>query len=239
MTDAKDITYRLVKEGSGRDEFLGLGRKRAEDPRDREHHLAKLVKPPVGPVRSKYWPMFYVLDQGPTPQCVAFAWTGFLLCYPTRTTPQQLGATYTPDVYHAAQKIDEWDGEDYDGTSVRAGAKVLASQKRFKEYLWAWDATTVRDYVLQRGPVVLGTDWMLDMFYPEQHNGFIVPTGPVAGGHAYLVVGYSASRAAFRIVNSWGPLWGVRGRAWLALSDLQTLIDRGAEACSAVEVHPG
>ena len=30
-------------------------------------------------------------------------------------------------LYHEAQKIDEWPGEDYDGTSVRAGLDILAS----------------------------------------------------------------------------------------------------------------
>ena len=28
-------------------------------------------------------------------------------------------------LYHEAQKVDEWQGEDYDGTSVRAGLDIL------------------------------------------------------------------------------------------------------------------
>ena len=28
-------------------------------------------------------------------------------------------------LYHEAQKVDEWPGEDYDGTSVRAGLDIL------------------------------------------------------------------------------------------------------------------
>lgn len=236
MSETNDITFRVVPEEGGRETFLGMGRKKAYDPRDVKHPMSKLLKAPQR--KPKHWPMFYVLDQGPTPQCVAYAWTGFLLCYPTRTTPTQLGQTFSPELYHQAQRIDEWEGENYDGTSVRAGAKVLKNYGRLKEYLWAEDAATVRDYIIQRGPVVLGTDWTFDMFYPENSDGYIVPTGGVAGGHAYLTPGYSSSRDAFRIVNSWGPLWGEHGRAWLRFKDLQTLFDRGAEACSAIEVHP-
>ena len=36
-------------------------------------------------------------------------------------------------LYHEAQKIDEWPGEDYDGTSVRAGLDILRKRGPLRE----------------------------------------------------------------------------------------------------------
>ena len=36
------------------------------------------------------------------------------------------------------------------------------------------------------------------------------------GGHQVTLVGYDDAKQAFKIVNSWGPLWGCSGFAWLS-----------------------
>lgn len=219
-------------------EFLkkhGLGRLPAPDSRDHQHMLSA-VTPKRADVSSKMWTPGAVLDQGNSSECVANAWTGFLEASPLRTSLVQFGGVESIHaLYKAAQKVDEWPGEDYNGTSVRAGAKVLTTQGRLAEYLWAFDVDTMRRYVLSRGPVVVGTNWYEDMFYPEQHKKFLSPTGAMAGGHAWLVIGYSLARKSFRMVNSWGPSWGEKGRAWIKLDDMAKLIAESGEVCSAVE----
>lgn len=213
-----------------------LGRLVASDPRDRAHHMSAVL-PRRLTVTSKIWSPGEILDQGDRPWCVAYSWAGFLLATPTRTKLAPLGSSYVADLYRRAQQIDEWPGEDYDGTSVRAGAKVLAEQKRLSEYLWAFDADTLKRFVLSRGPAVIGINWYETMFAPTA-AGFLVIDGALAGGHALLVLGYSTNRKAFRLLNSWGRNWGQGGRAWVRDADMQRLIGEEGEACSAVETTP-
>lgn len=215
-----------------------LGRIHAPDPRDKQH-MMHAVLPKRVTIASKIWSPGIILDQGDKPQCVAYSWTGFLLATPTRTRIGELGgsSSYTDALYRRAQAIDEWPGEDYDGTSVRAGAKALAEQKRLSEYVWAFDADTLKRFVLTRGPAVIGINWYDTMFAPNA-AGFLVIDGPLAGGHAILVLGYSTNKKAFRLLNSWGGSWGQKGRAWLRDADMQRLIAEDGEACSAIEVVP-
>lgn len=232
----------------------GLGRKPAPDERDRAFSLLPVLRA-VGMLRtlpaSKFWPLTTgVLDQGSTSQCVAYAWTQFLKSTPLVHAAGALGDLrgFAGQLYRRAQQIDEWPGENYDGTSVRAGARVLVEQGRIARvdsavasatggYRWAWNAEEARDFVLGVGPVVFGTDWTDEMFLPDS-EGYITPAGAVAGGHAYLVAGFSAPRNAFRIVNSWGRSWGQSGRAWLRFADADRLIQEYGEAVSAVEIRP-
>lgn len=98
------------------------------------------------------WWDFY--DQGATPKCVDYA-TCRMMSLLNRKR-------YAPGfVYKQAQLHDEWPGEDYDGTSVRAGcwvAKNLGLERWYdghaliaqlsegiSEYRWATDWQQVRD----------------------------------------------------------------------------------------------
>lgn len=219
---------------------VGLGRRQATDQRDRAYMLRSVIRPSLAKeITTKTWALSTVLDQGILPQCVAYSWTGFLLAAPLQHRPSTLGsiAKYTQQLYDKSQGLDEWPGEAYDGTSVRGGVKALAELGRAGEYLWAFDAAVARDYVLTRGPLVLGTNWHVEMYKPDA-DGYIRPIGAVDGGHAYLAVGYNRKREAFRIQNSWGPDWGVKGRVWLKRDDLQKLLDADGECCSAMEIKP-
>lgn len=207
----------------------GLGRLPAADERDAQFRM--LVPAEVDLPSYKYYSTGPILDQGPFPHCVGFAWrqwlSSSLLKTKTGPAPQ--------DIYTAAQKIDEWPGENYAGTSVRAGAKYLQSLGHIANYLWAWDVNTIKAWVLSgKGTVVVGTLWYEGMFKPDP-KGYVHVTGPDVGGHAYLLAGFSQDRDAFRIVNSWGRAWGESGRAWISSADMATLISRDGEAATAVE----
>lgn len=219
----------------------GLGRQIILDPNDAKYPLRAPV--PLAPVESKYWlSVGKTLDQGSTSQCVAYAWTRFLTTHPIVNAKPHLPPAV---IYQMAQRIDEWPGENYDGTSVRAGAKVLQAAGYLSEYRWAHDVEQVWQHVLMHGPVVMGTDWHRDMFMPDR-NGFIQPTGRIDGGHAWLIIGGNRAKknplfpddnsGAFRLINSWGDNWGQKGKAWILGSDLQKLIERHGEACVGVEI---
>jgi hypothetical protein len=211
----------------------GLGRLPAVDDRDRAFRMEAVL--PLGEVLPAYY--YYstglVLNQGNQPHCVGFAWRQWL----TSGLTVNRGGPDAPSIYHAAQLIDEWPGEGYAGTSVRAGAKVLAKQGYVAEYRWTWSAPVLSAWLLsKRGPVVLGTTWTADMFTPNR-AGIIRPTGPSVGGHAYLCIGYNRTRGAFRCINSWGKSWGQSGRFWLLGEDMQRLLDDAGECCTAGEVR--
>ena len=213
----------------------GLGRFAATDPRDRNHPLSALLPKRV-PIVSKRWRHPPALNQGQTSRCVAFAWVQFLRAAPLRTTSRKFTSEEAlDDLYHAAQVLDEWPGENYNGTSVRAGAKVLLSRGLLKEYVWGTTVAELRDFVLARGTCVVGTDWYEEMFYPEDHKGFLVAEGANVGGHAWLVFGYNAVKKAFVMLNSWGPEWGFKGTAFVSEETMQKLLDENAEICSGIE----
>ena len=208
-----------------------LGRLNIPDERDRSYPMRTLLPKAVPIGSSKTWYTRKVLDQGSQPRCVAYAWAGWQIASPTRTYLH----TDTSWLYNEAQKVDDWPGENYDGTSVRAGAKVLQDLNRIGEYRWANSIIDIHQWLISRGTVVLGTSWHRSMFEPDS-KGYIHPDGDIVGGHAYLCIGYSYSRKAFRCLNSWGPGWGQKGRFWVGWTDLQGLLADDGEACAAVEV---
>lgn len=182
------------------------------------------------------------LDQGREGACVGFGWTHEALTTPVVVDFARLAAEGPEDptefalyVYRQAQKIDEWAGESYDGTSVLAGAKIMKAMGLTLEYRWNFDIDDVALSVTNLGPVVLGIPWYDSMYYPI--NGVVKVGGTVVGGHCILVVAYRkpgvifAGEAAFGLFNSWGPTWGKNGFAWISASDLSRLLRQDGEAC--------
>src|SRR4051812_20257968 len=99
----------------------GLGRLYAPDQRDVAFPLRALITPVAPTRKSRYYAIGPVLDQGQTPQCVAFAWKQWLDSSPVR---DPLASPPDPaSIYRWAQAVDEWSSTPHDGTSVRAGAK--------------------------------------------------------------------------------------------------------------------
>ena len=184
------------------------------------------------PPRTHNWRVPPALNQGTQPSCVGHGWRHEMEASPIMV---RRGASISaPDLYREAKKVDEWPGENYSGTSVRAGAKVLQALGHIERYVWANTVDTIRDFVLLRGPVVMGTVWTDAMFRPDS-AGFVIPQGAAAGGHCWLIFGFDAEKQAFHALNSWGTGWGLKGAFWVRETDLATLLSRGGEACAPTE----
>jgi hypothetical protein len=182
-----------------------LGRLHAPDERDHRFQLRTILGEEIVRPVSKTWRVWWKGDQGETPQCVGYSWHALL-----RALPYLQRDPLASQIYHEAQRVDEWPGEDYEGTSVRAGAKVLLAQGKIKHYSWSWDLKTTLDWLGTKGPVVFGTNWYDNMFDPVA--GLVRIGGGVAGGHAYLAIGYDDKQQVVKFQNSWGKTWGVKGR---------------------------
>jgi hypothetical protein len=212
----------------------GLGRMPAEDSRD-EMHLMQGVLPSIIELRlHRYWyDRGWWGDQGDMPYCVGYAWVHWLEDGPI-TQAGQAPCCNPTDVYTAAQLVDEWPGTDYDGTSVRAGAKVLQSIGKISSYTWAWSVEPIIQALLYVGPVVVGTNWYRSMFDPK--DDILRADGRAVGGHAYVLNGVNLARGLVRIKNSWGRSWAGDGRAWMEIETLDRLIREDGEACLAKEI---
>jgi hypothetical protein len=185
--------------------------------------------------RSYTWSCSQYLNQGNIGACVGFSWAHELVARPT-----VLNASYNSamQIYKDAQKIDEWAGESYEGTSVLAGAKVMKSLGWLHEYRWAFNVNDLILAVGYKGPAVLGIPWYDGMFSPD-NEGIIRPTGPVVGGHAILCNGVSLKKQLFRLHNSWGVFWGHNGDAFISFDNMAKLLSEHGEACIPVKRGTG
>lgn len=212
-----------------------LNRKYSPDSRDHNYlikNLAAMQRVPQ--ITQKFWNSDgWWGDQKNTPQCVGYAWAHWIEDGPVEHAGV---APIVPParIYENAQKLDEWPGENYAGTSVRGGVKYLQGDNKISSYYWAFDAATVVNAILTLGPVVVGTDWYSSMFRPDR-RGFISVAGRFAGGHAYVLNGVDTVAGYFRLKNSWGRNWGVRGHAYIRISAMDRLIKANGEACIAFE----
>lgn len=126
-------------------------------------------------------------------------------------------------------------GNSYNGTSVRAAAKILKELGVIKEYRWANNVTEVANTLLNLGPMVVGTKWYEGMNKPNA-DGYILATGANQGGHAYVLNGVNTVKKVFRIKNSWGQKWGKSGHAFIKFSDFEKVLsDSSSAACIAFE----
>lgn len=202
------------------------------DPRSLEYPIRTAVERPR--YRSRMWRVPRALDQGREGACVGFAWTGEALTTPVAVKLNEMKQAgllepnqFAQSVYKHAQTIDEWDGEDYSGTSVLAGAKVMREKGLLHEYRWAFGVEDVKLAILTTGPVVLGINWYSGMY--EAPGGELKIGGQWVGGHAILARGYRDGK--FSLLNSWGEDWGIGGTAWISEADLSRLLSERGEAC--------
>ncbi len=183
-------------------------------------------------VTRKEWELLIQLDQGQTGHCVGFGSAAWGNSAPIEDSFQNANGH---KIYYLAKVIDGEPGQE-NGSSVHSGVKALKQLGRVQSYYFGTTIDVLKQWVLEQNPVICGTDWFNDMFNPDA-DGVVVPTGGVAGGHCYLMLGYYESTDLFEFDNSWGTSWGKKGRFYMHASDVQTLMNRaGAEYCGAVEL---
>jgi hypothetical protein len=207
-----------------------LGRRYAEDARDMNFPMSAVMKKVAVP-NSKYWTLGPILDQGQTPRCVGYSTRQLLASSPHRYKKVDPTAD---EIYAGAQQNDEWPGTNYDGTSDRGSMKYLQGLNIIASYHWAKDVEEACQYVLTTGPILVGAEWMNDMFNPSS-TGFVKPTGGVAGGHEFLLYGYNHKAWTISFCNSWGTSWGLKGKFKMNRTDFENLIANQGDMCAAVE----
>lgn len=203
------------------------GRVHAPDDRDKRFAVKKRASMRV----SRTWTLGPRLDQLATPECVAFSAAGWLLSAPISQYLNPHG------IYRYAKFDDEWRGEAYDGTSVRAGARVLAELGFISKYQWAFNVEAIIDTVLEVGPMMIGTNWYAGMATPDASN-IMQPKGRLLGGHAYFLYSANTRSELFGVCGSYGTKWAKRGLTQLSFESMARLLGQDGEACIGVEAQP-
>ena len=199
------------------------------DARSRQYPIRAMVAPTP---RSYTWRVGPSLDQGSEGACVGFAWAHELAARPMVIDRVSIDVA-RERLYNEARRLDSWPGEDYEGTSVIAGAKAAKALGAITEYRWAFGLEELRLAVGHAGPAVLGINWYDDMEEADA-NGFIHVGGNIAGGHAIVCYGVNQKYGYFRLQNSWGPSWGMMGACKVSFDDMNRLLREDGEACIPV-----
>ena len=201
-----------------------FGRGHSKDRRDHKLTGGKSSR------KYRYWiDHQHTLDQGNTAHCVGYAWSHWLIAAPV------INYVNPDGLYYFAKYVDEWKGEDYDGTSVRAGAKVLHHLGQVSSYEFTTKLDVLIYTLLEEGPVVAGMNWYRGMMKTD-HEGFIYPDGEYLGGHAIVLTGINVTEGYIRGKNSWGLTYGIKGRFKLTFEAMQHLLKEEGEVCIAREM---
>lgn len=221
----------------------GFGRLHVPDARDAAYPMRAALRPAPLPVSRYYKTGALPLDQGQTGTCTAHSAVGFLMAAPmmTKAVPSPF------DIYRDTVANDEFEENDVEaqysdamlqmGTSVRATVQTLRRRGYIKSFVWAESTDDMAKWLLTgKGTVMLGTDWHWNMSDLDS-QGVARLGGGIAGGHAYLCIGYNRITRMFRCMNSWGRSFGSVGRFWITHDDMGVLLAAAGEACAAVEQH--
>ena len=149
--------------------------------------------------------------------------------------------------YEMAKRYDEWEGEDYSGSSARGAMKGWHKHGVCSEPLWPHDPDTPdprltaaradnaaerplgayfrvnhKDLVAMHAAlaevgILFAAAAVHQGWYRVGSDGLVPFDGRRVGGHAFAIVGYDQD--GFWIQNSWGPDWGRDGFCFLSYSD--------------------
>jgi hypothetical protein len=138
------------------------------------------------------------------------------------------------DFYYKCKIVDGEPGAE-NGSTIRSAAKVLQDVGAIDNYAFAREVESIRWWILNKGPLIVGTLWTEGMMTPDENNMLDI-SGFILGGHAYLINEWTKD-GRVGIKNSWGPKWGDNGKAYITVEDFRRLFYYGGEALAAVELE--
>ena len=189
--------------------------------------LAPQVDPDVDPD--------HILDQGSEGACTGFALAAAI--NQLRRAGGERGSVSPRMLYEMARRFDEWEGEDYTGSSVRGAIRGWKNSGVCLHSTWPYREDRIGNLTIRRAKearsCTVGAYYRIrpeiaDVHAAIHEAGVIVVSAQVhagwdwpdrvipfhdrpQGGHAFAVVGYDSE--GFWVQNSWGPEWGRGGLA--------------------------
>ena len=180
-----------------------------------------------------------VLNQGNTPQCVAYSSAG-MKEYQDRLD-QGEWFNFNESLFFS--RI----GGGPNGAYVRdamkqllaAGYPVVGVDDAAEHKIAAYYAVPVTELDIQQalmafGPVIIGTTWYNSWFDPTK--GVLPKPDYEVGGHAIRAIGWDSR--GLRLRNSWGSSWGISGDCWLPWKYLASAVGECWKAVDQIIAPP-
>lgn len=148
--------------------------------------------------------------------------------------------------YEKAKLYDEWEGTNYEGTSVRGAVKAWEKVGMCPEDLWPYTPNKPgkpkseadeksKEFPIAQYERCFGLDNIKHAIHfrgcvlagAQIHEGWFKSKKVIPykskylphGGHAILLVGYDDKKEILWVRNSWGKEWGDKGYAGLTYKD--------------------
>ena len=182
-------------------------------------------------------------NQGKEGSCTGFALASAITLLNRRRYNSDAPEASPRMLYEMAKLHDEWEGEEYDGSSIRGALKGfyhngVCSKKKapYRDGEGDWYLTL--EQAKEARNIGLGAYYRLRPKISDYHaalnetgviyasarihegwenpaKGVIVPSSLTQGGHAFIILGYDSK--GFIIQNSWSEKWGgFKGRPGIA-----------------------
>ncbi len=197
--------------------------------------LKSQIKPPTG---------LTILDQGQEGACTGFGLAA-VVNYLNQCRKRPVDASARM-LYEMAKVYDEWEGEDYSGSSLRGAIKGFYNTGVCSDDEWPYVVNNPGNLTMERAKAArentIGAYYRIkhrvsdfhaalnevEVIYvsADVHEGWqaseitqgVIPFKRVGiGGHAFAVVGYNEK--GFWVQNSWGRGWGNKGVALWTYED--------------------
>lgn len=164
-----------------------------------------------------------ILDQGMTPQCVAYSAAYEQSWYDLRDTgPARFDeASFFAAIGGTSQGAivrDALDQRLRTGYPLVGNAGAASAHRIAAYYAVPVTRTDICAAIVAAGPIVLSMPWYQSWFSPSA-TGTLPAPYTVVGGHAIVADGYDTT--GVWLTNSWGIDWGIAGRCrlpWAYLS---------------------
>lgn len=172
-------------------------------------------------------PMPAVLDQGQTPQCVAFSNASEQAAFDRKDQ----GAFFNFDEGRFFSAIGGGPNGAVLRTALDQRRKVGyptvgqndAVNHRIKAYYRVPVSTlSIKRAIFTFGPLVCAAPWANSWMRPDRKGRLPAASGGIAGGHAFVLYGWD-NRLGLLIRNSWSARWGLAGDAYLPYPQIPLL----------------
>lgn len=174
------------------------------------------------------YPCNLYLDQGDEPSCTGFAMAHYLATRPELSL-KPVTAPMARYLYQVAKTFDQWEGEDYDGSSVVGVVRAAMSLGYIDHVTYISNADDFFYALRNEGAGIVGSSWYGGMMEPDSSNTIHV-SGDIKGGHAFLINIISPRNGKGVMVHqSWGVSWGLFGKAWISFDDVYKLFETPIE----------